>query len=114
MTYGWPSYLGLCQERPQATAELPFITKLALPDDPNAEAKLLHLGFLASVARFVTSDLPSPPLLIGSWKTREWARFMSMPETPVNENAPSPRLVRNVRTPREVRGANAETSTKAM
>jgi hypothetical protein len=102
------------QKRAQAMPEQRLMKKLALPDDFDAKAQFPHLHFFATVAQFVLGDLLGPPLPISSRKTCEPATFMPVPETPMNENTPSPRLVRDVWTPRKVGRTDAEASPKAV
>jgi len=102
------------KERREVLRELSLVAKLALPDDSDSETECAHPGFLACIARFVARNLFTPPSLVGSWETRKRARLVSVPEASMDEDAPALRFVRDVRTSREVRWADAEASAQAV
>jgi hypothetical protein len=85
-----------------------------LPDDADSEAERAHRSLLPRIARPVRGDLLAPPSMVRLWQASERAEIVSMPETPMNEDAPSLRLVGDVRAPREVTGTDSISNTEPM
>lgn len=98
----------------ELSSESVFILELALPDDAYAEAELAHRPFLSLIPRLVGGDLLTPPSMVRLWQASESTGLVSVPEAPMNEDAPSLRLVGDVRASGEITRTNPIPSTEPM
>ena len=101
-------------ERRQPLRETGFVTKFTLPNDFDTKAQLTHGGLLACVAGLISLDFFTPPLVVGTREARERTRFVTVPEAPVYEDAPTPRLVGYVRTARKILRTDAKARAEVV
>jgi hypothetical protein len=98
----------------ELSSESLFVLEFALPDDAHPESEGAHRLLLPPIARPVRGDLLTPPSMVGLGQASEGAGLVSVPKTPVNEDAPSLRLVGDVRAPGEIAGTDSIPSTEPM
>ncbi len=104
---------GRCECR-QASNEPGLLLQFALPDDSHTKAESAKSIFLPGIACLIGANLVTPPFSVGSRKSRQRTRFVTMPKASVHENAPSSDFVCDIRTARKIFGTYAKSNSIAM
>ena len=104
---------GRC-ERCQALQQPLLLLQFALPDDSHTKAESPKSHFLPGITCLIGPNLVIPPFSVGSRKSRQRARLVTMPKASVHEDAPSSEFICDIRSARKIFGAYAKSNSGAM